>query len=341
MKPIDWLQLLRDNHVPFITEGANVKRGGVNIQCPFCGSADPSKHMGLNITTGHWACWRNSDHRGKSPVRLLMSLLRVPYGKALELAGMDPDSAPDPDGFDAVAARVMGRDSGVTRMEQVRREFLKMPREFQPIDFRTAARYGAQYMYGRGFDDIAVRSLRVEYQVHVAVDGEYRGRVLLPYFVNGELVAWTGRAYTKNAVIRYKDLALDDCLVPIKQTLYNHDALLKGGKWLLVNEGPIDALKIDVYGREFGVRAVGLSTNSMSEAQQFLLEEYSSNFDRVGFMMDNKPSGFGAVDSMKIKAKMAGVKNGALVGVPYGKKDAGELNAREALTFTESLSKEA
>jgi hypothetical protein len=68
MRPLDWRQLLTDNRVPFIERGPNVKRGEINIRCPFCGSADPSYHMGLNLDSGWWSCWRNKDqHSGKSP----------------------------------------------------------------------------------------------------------------------------------------------------------------------------------------------------------------------------------------------------------------------------------
>lgn len=152
MKTFDWLSLLRQQGIPFVDRGANVKRGEVNIKCPFCGTADPSHHLGLNLDTGWWACWRNNNHRGKSPLRLLMQLLRVPYWKARQMAGLDDDYV-DPEGFDAVAARIMGRGEKLTRPEQAktRREFLQFDRNFLEIDDRIKTRRFWNYLYDRGF----------------------------------------------------------------------------------------------------------------------------------------------------------------------------------------------
>jgi len=339
MKALAWRTILTEHGIKSIDRGANVKRGELNIQCPFCGSADPSYHMGLNLETGNWACWRNSDHRGKSPLRLLVKLLNISYGNARSLAGLD-ESVMDPDGFDAIAARVMGRDSRITRVEQVRREFLQMPSEFVPVVDRGAARRTYSYLLSRGFDAEGIEALGQFYGVRAAVGGAYKDRVVLPYYVDDELVAWTARAIGP-AEIRYKDLALDDCLVPIKQTLFNYDALTpiypaSMPAVLFVVEGPVDALKIDVYGEMSMVRAVGLSTNSMSDEQVYILEEFASRFCRVYIMLDNA-SVLGVVDSMRMKQRLRGIPNLAIMPVPYGLKDAGALSAFQAQSFIEDV----
>ena len=38
----NWRELLDEQRIAYIERGANVKRGEVNIRCPFCGAADPS-----------------------------------------------------------------------------------------------------------------------------------------------------------------------------------------------------------------------------------------------------------------------------------------------------------
>ena len=336
-KPLDWRGLLTEHGVRFVERGANVKRGEINIQCPFCGSADPSHHMGLNLEHGAWACWRNSDHRGKSPLRLLVKLLNISYGRARQLAGMD-ESMMDPDGFDAIAARVMGRDSRIVNPEHVRREFLSLPREFVPVREGGASSRFFAYLRGRGFDADGIEDLGAFYGVRAAISGAYKDRVVLPYYVDDQLVAWTARAIAP-AEIRYKDLALDDCLLPIKETLFNYDALTQGrphGCALLVVEGPMDALKIDCYGVDHGVRAVALSTNSMSEEQLYILEEFAPTFPRVFVMLDNA-SVLGVVDSMRMKQRLHGIPNLAIMPVPYGLKDAGEMTAFQARTFAHDL----
>ena len=337
MKPLDWRGVLTEHGVRFVDRGPNVKRGEINIQCPFCGSADPSHHMGLSLESGFWACWRNSEHRGKSPLRLLTKLLGISYGRARQIAGMTDHEPPDPDGFDAVAARVMGRDSSITRTGQVRREFLSLPREFVPLRMTGASSRFFAYLRGRRFAVPEIEEMSTIYSLRAAITGDYKDRLILPYFMDKELVAWTGRAIAP-AEVRYKDLPLDECLIPIKQTLFNYDALTVPRRQaaLVVVEGPLDALKIDAYGWDIDVRAVALSTNSISSEQVYMLEEFAPMFSKVIVMLDNA-STLGLVDSMRMKQTLQGVPNLAIMPVPYGLKDAAEMTPMQARDFTEDV----
>jgi hypothetical protein len=332
VRALDWRGLLTEHGVRFVERGANVKRGEINIRCPFCGSADPSFHMGLNLESGFWACWRNSMHRGKSPVRLLTRLLDLPYWKARRLAGLE-DREVDPDGFDAMASRLLGRDSG-TQTEHLPRRFLEHPDDHVPI-LEAPGPYLDYVRRVRCFQRDGLERLGAEYGVLAAFRGEDRGRIILPYFVDGDLVAWTGRAITQ-AEIRYKDLPLEECLVPIKQTLYNLDCRLDGGAALVVVEGPIDALKIDCFGRDHSVRAVALSTNSATDEQTYLIEDMAPEFSHVFFMMDHASS-LSIVDSMRMRARMRSIRNASTIEVPYGLKDAGEMTPRQVRNWAKEL----
>lgn len=334
MAAINWVRVLNSAGVEYVERGPNVKRGEINIRCPFCGQADPSHHLGLNLTNGWWACWRNQSHRGKSPLRLLVRLLGCTYAKACELAGISGDYV-DPDGFDAVAARVMRRD-GVERMEEIRRDFLQMPRSFIHLSMRGEARRHCEYLITkRGFREADLYWLTEQYDIRAGVGEGQKDRVVFPYYVNQELVAWTGRAIA-DAVIRYKDLSPEECLIPQKETLYNHDAALSGGETLLVVEGPMDTLKLDCYGAEWGMRAVGLSTNSISDQQIYLLEELSLNFRRTLVMMDNAGQ-LSVVDSIKMKDRMSQIHNLGFTRVPFGKKDGGDLSPTEVVHFARRM----
>lgn len=336
-RKIEWMQVLRENGIPFVDRGPNVARGHINIQCPFCGSADPSKHMGLELETGFWGCWRNNTHRGKSPLRLFTKLLNIPYWKGKKLLGLDEEGYIDPDGFDAVADRIMGRDSRVERIEQVRREFLDFPSEFETIRPQgTTARFYEYLAYERSFGERGVDRLSSDYAVSCAKRGRQAGRVILPYVMNGLLTAWTGRAIG-SASIRYLDLDRDECLIPPKESLFNHDCIIDGGRALLVVEGPVDALKIDVFGEPYGVRAVGLSTNSLSEEQAFLIEAAADQFTDLYFMMDNATS-LGIVDSMRMRSQLNHIPNlrGSLP-VPFDHKDAAQMTPKEARQWSQEL----
>lgn len=340
MRTFDWLRLLNEQRIPYIDSGANVKRGEVAVQCPFCGSADPSKHMGISLETGWWSCWRNrSQHSGKSPLRLIMRLLHVPYGRAREIAGLGDDYV-DPEGFDALAARLMGRNPDI-RPEQMDRRFLSLEDSFLPITSRIRTRRFWNYLYSaRGFDGASRAGEDVDvlcdlYQLRAGTEGGWSDRIILPYYLDGKLVTWTGRAIGP-ATIRYRDLRLDSSLLAPKDTLFNHDCILEGGKVLVIQEGPFDALKIDFYGRPYGVRSVALSTNSIKDAQVFLLQAAADNFERIIVMLDNATS-LGLVDSMRMKQALFFLNNVSIQPVPYGLKDAGDLSPEQVINWVHTL----
>ena len=335
MRAFDWERLLKEQRIPYVESGPNVKRGEFAIQCPFCGSADPSKHMGISPDTGWWSCWRNSaQHSGKSPLRLIMKLLSVPYAKARELAGLD-ESYIDPEGFDALAARVMGRDKGIVNPSADRR-FLDLDAGFVPITSRGRTHRVYDYLfYDRGFDDAKdVKYLCEDYKL-MAGTGRWADRVIIPYFQDGLLVTWTGRAIA-DSTVRYKDLSLDESLLAPKETLFNHDCMLEGGKALIIQEGPFDVLKVDFYGKQFGVRSVGLSTNSIKDQQAFLLQTAVGKFDKIILMLDTK-SQLGIVDSMRMKQELYFIDNLTIESVPYGAGDGGALFPEQVIAWAESL----
>lgn len=336
MRVFDWERLFKEQRVPYIESGANVKRGELAIQCPFCGSADPSKHMGVSPETGWWSCWRNrAQHSGKSPLRLIMRLLNVPYYRAREIAGLDADYV-DPEGFDAVAARVMGRNQEVIKPSGDDRRFLTLEEDFVTITPRGRTRRHWEYLfYDRGFDLDADVALLVKLYNLKAGTGKWSDRIIIPYYQDNKLVTWTGRAIA-TATIRYKDLSIDESLLAPKETLYNHDAMLVKGKALVLVEGPFDVLKIDFYGMQNGVRAVGLSTNSIKDQQAFLLQSAISNYEKVVVMLDTK-SRLGVVDSMRLKQELYFIPNLVIAPVPFDAGDGGALTPDQVIEWSATI----
>lgn len=333
----NWRNLLDEQRIAYIERGANVKRGEVNIRCPFCGAGDPSFHMGLSPETGWWACWRNSGHRGKGPLRLIVALLQVPYWKAREIAGLTKDYV-DPEGFDAVAARILGHDGVMAREPIPRPRTLTWPRYFTEIGQGQGWRHLRYLSDQRGFREHAPRLCRQYELMCCQDDPDWNNRVLMPYILDDHLVAWTGRAigYQK---IRYRDLPIEECLIPPKATLFNYDAIREGGLALIVVEGPVDTLKIDYFGRDVGVRSVGLSTNSMTDDQLYMLGDAVGQFRRILFMLDNATA-LGIVDSMRLRQRITHLPDTGIIPVPYGRKDAGELSPTEATEWADNLAEE-
>lgn len=331
VRVFDFRALFDKERIPYIERGANVKRGEANIRCPWCGAADPSMHLGINLTTGWYSCWRHKEgHSGKSPLRLLMRLLHVSYGEARELAGLG-EGYVDPEGYDALAARIMGRGS-IDTAPIPKGLVLEPDPGFYPImqdDVLTRRFY--LYLYGRYFDDVEDLSLKY----NLMADRK-ASRVIIPYTLDGCLTGWTGRAIG-NATIKYLDLPRDRCVVPLKESIYNFDEASKGGCCLVVVEGQIDVLKLDHYASPFDVHAVGLSTNSITPAQLYLLEELAAKYPQVVVMMDNKTT-FGFVDSMRMKQELSTLRTYVTIAsTPFHRSDPGELRPGEVQAWAKQV----
>lgn len=332
MKVLDWVSVFDANRVEYVDRGPNVKRGEINIRCPFCGTADPSHHMGINLETGWYACWRNKTaHSGKSPLRLLMALLHVSYERARDIAGFGNDYL-DPEGFDTLKARLQGLGSPAKARSS---RACIWPAEFVPITGRGFSRQHWRYLEYRGFDD--VEYLVERYRLSCTRTWPQSYRIILPFIVNGEIVTWTGRAIAASTA-RYLDQPLDDAAIPPKETFYNHDALVEGGEALVVVEGPVDVLKIDFYGRAHGVRAVGMSTSTMGESQTHLLAEARGRFRSMYVMGDQTNTGTGRVDSMRLRQQLGFIDGVRSLIPPYKLKDAGQMSPTQAETFAINLS---
>ncbi|MEM3858419.1 MAG: hypothetical protein QW478_03315 [Candidatus Micrarchaeaceae archaeon] len=70
-----WPQVLTSLGIPYKERGKNVGKNNVAIACPWCGD-DPSQHLNLSKDPNKpwYYCFRNPDHSGRNPFRLLEKL---------------------------------------------------------------------------------------------------------------------------------------------------------------------------------------------------------------------------------------------------------------------------
>lgn len=323
---VDIQAILARYSVEFITRGANVKRGNINIKCPFCGAADPSHHMGIFLDTGGYACWRNKTHRGGNPARLLSKLINVSFGEAARILGIN--TGPDLSEFNETIKRFA---AGPQEQERKVVKGLTFPRHFRRIVNKWPLEAYWYYLMDRGFDD--VRSLCDEYSLLADLTGDMSSRIILPVIQHGLLVGWSGRAIGR-AELRYKDLAEEDCAVPIKQTLYNGDEATTG-RYLIVVEGQFDVLKADFYGKAFDFRTVGLYTNSMTDEQLYALMDASDHVEKVFFAMDMEKQMHQVHSSMMLW--QSGIRNAAPLRIPGGYKDFGDVPPHKLVDYFQGL----
>ncbi len=194
-------------------------------------------------------------------------------------------------------------------------ESLQLPLEFRRIHNEGMRAKFWHYLRQRRFDDVA--TLVDTYDLRCCFSGRWRDRIIIPFYQQGELIGWTGRALI-NPIVAPRYLSSSEA---VKNTVFNEDNLT-GGKLLFITEGPFDALKVDYYGRQLGAAATCTFGTSLTIDQIAILHAICPRYERVVVLFDQdavEPAFF-AQDWLR------GVKVGSL---PWGTKDPGDLSANQ------------
>lgn len=324
---MDWVRLLEDNKIEYVTRGPNTKRGEVSIKCPWCGEDDPSQHLGINLLAESWGCLRNARHRGYSSAYLIATLLRVSIHQAKIIRKQyevsDPDSLLD-------ATKLFSDDDDAGDAVAEPTSPTTLPNDFRYIEDEGLTRPYFQYLIRRGFPKPG--SLIRYFGLRAALLGRFKGRLIIPVWGGPRktaLIGWTGRAIGK--VIdapRYKESGPE-----LKATVLNFDNLRRdGGKLLTVVEGPIDALKLDYFGVKLEARATCLFGANMTPAQAGALNELCRRFDRVNLMLDPD-----AVQQAFDARDWLIAPNVSFTPVPEGAEDPGAMNGFQVVNYVREM----
>ena len=310
---VDWRALLSSIGVQWKDKGNNCSRGHVNINCPFCHD-DPSFHAGINEETGHYSCWRNTNHWGSDPARLLQKLTRS-RTQALALL-----------------------EKYETGIPITKREPVEKPRNGEWDKFLPASENDAcmDYLWNRGFDDPerVANQAGLKYARH----GVYQHRLLMPLY-DHEMVAraWTGRALRDDVAMRYKTEAHpDSALLIYTDAVLCGLAKAAGNMSVIVVEGPMDALKINSYKEDRDILAIGLTGLKAPEGRFYTLSKIKPK--RIFLCLDdNSP--------LAIRAKLRKIADrdapALSVKVPDGFHDPGEMPQNKVNPWIKGFLREA
>lgn len=298
---IDWPALLRSHGIEFVESGPKVSRGNILVDCPWCGDHYKGYPMlGISLKGKGWGCWRNQQHRGKSPRRLLSGLLGIGISQAQALLDGSRGSLGADDEISRKVKAMRSGDDDI--LIEGLDELLVFPDEIKPIQDQGPGRHFIGYLRERGWskDEAAVAIWR--YKLRYAFKGAFSYRLVIPIFnIANELVTWTGRTIAPDIEPRYKTLSLDpekakEEEVPvaranIKDCLFGEqDILTKMGRGLIVCEGPLDAIRVDQVGRSHGVMGTCLFGKTFSDDQIDKLAQASPYFGKKLLLLDQDAS---------------------------------------------------
>jgi hypothetical protein len=312
---MDWPAFLTDHSIEYVTSGSNTRKGQISIKCPYCGNDDPSEHLSISLTKDAFGCWRNAEHAGRKPYSLVAALLGCSFAQARLIVSQ----------YDAADPGALG--DALTLFEsasEARKAVtgpLKLAPEFRPITPQGNAKRFWHYLEGRGFDDVT--RLAAEYGLLCCHSGQYKDRIIIPLYDDGQLLGWTGRAI-QNVVLAPRYLSTGPA---ITETIYNLDQLT-GADCLCITEGPFDALKVDYYGKKHGIRATCLFGVNATMSQIGLLRSVTPRFKQVKLLFDQDAVGpmFQIIDWLS-------APNVVIGHLPQGVTDPGNLTAKQVLAL--------
>lgn len=261
--------------IDHLDRGPNVARGHINIKCPFCGD-DPSYHLGIELSSGAWGCYRNVRHRGRAPHYLIQALAHCSQAEAKRL--VEEGSEYLKVGLEVLEAELQGLEEESEEHDRT----LHWPGECRKIDSSRMAKPYLRYLQSRGFDQDDLLAVCKRYRLRFANTGVWKQRLLIPVRLEGRMVGWTGRAIGESE-IRYRAHPFGKT---IKRYLLNEDHARQGGEVLVVVEGPLDTLKLDWYGAPHGVVVVGLMGASWTPAQVARVVRLGERFRRTVALLD-------------------------------------------------------
>lgn len=241
-KIVDVKKVLQEQNVFFAESGKNVTVGWVNVNCPFC--HDPSWHLGINLTSNRCSCWKC----GKS-ISFWNYLKEVFDFNNTELweifnkhellgyvdtrtAKLAPGGGTTGAGDTKAISKVSLPSKALQRPLKVHSEYLKK-RNFHPK--QLTAYYRLRFT-GAFSNYITKDKTRIDFKY----------RILIPVFMHGKLVNFTGRDVTGvPGAVRYKNCPNDEAIVSTRNCIYNYDNV---GDVALIVEGPTDVWRMEGYG---------------------------------------------------------------------------------------------
>lgn len=316
---MDWLNFLEGNRIAYDTRGKNVSGNHVAIACPWCGSEDPSRHLVISLNGAGWHCWRKHQHRGRSAIKLICALLHCSVDQARAIAGERNPIVPE---------SLTDMVNSVMQPDQIDNQPLDMPGEFKAFRGQYSSRRFSQYLHSRKFPTPVIAEMTKTHDIYYAMTGPFFGRVLfMVHSSDGDLMAWSGRSIYPSEKLRYKTEG------PTGDYLLWLDRLPRPRSHTLVLcEGPMDALKVSVFGKSLGIDATCCFTSTPTRRQIDHLYQLRPRYKNLCIMLDQ-----GEVANTLWTADALAPLNGAAVWLTPAHKDPGEISSSDELRQTMGL----
>jgi hypothetical protein len=298
----DWLTFFNKYNIDYTRKGHTTNNVGIN--CPFCNDSKDKQYLGVSLTGKGWSCWKfQKAHGGVSPYRLIIALIGCSYTEAVKIVQDDERVVhkTTEDRFLSDFHRLLGVNKPSVPVYEPPTS-LGFLNEFKPLDATSMSRRLVYpYLNRRGYtDDRQIDWLADHYRLRFAYNGVFAYRIIIPVYMHGELITWTGRTISDDEDLRYDTLSPDPvkainrsvpcAMLSIKDTIFDYDNLLDGGDTLAVTEGPFDAMRITFLGKRYGILGTCLYNKTLAPVQASLLGDLTDKFNKYFNLFDEGES---------------------------------------------------
>lgn len=286
-------KLFRDYDVPY---SLKVNKGWVNVNCPYCDEKKTSFNLGFNPSGNYYHCWKSKHLYPLEEV--LATLLHIPESSVK-----------------GILSDYQGVGEILPERRRTKINHLELPSHtFTPVE--------RAYLKKRGFEP---KYLFKKYRiVGGGIDGDWKFRIIIPVYYNGQLMSWTGRSILSKKKLkqleipRYKNLAIEKSVKNIKELFFNIDNCKS--KSVVLTEGPFDVLRFD------GEAICSMGTE-LTEGQIALLAE---RFEKIFILFDNEPEAQEKARKFGLQISAIGVEVEKVDAFgDFGKNDMGECTPEE------------
>ena len=176
------IQLLDDYNIPYQTEGhKHCRPGWANMKCPFC-EGNPGMHLGVNLSTGQWFCWRCG---WKPESQALGKLLGIKEEKAKS---------------------ILKQYSGTSFITKSQNHAIQFKPFKEPSNTDILSKSHNRYLEKRGYDPDEIKRVwglkgtgPVSFLDHI----DFKHRIIAPILWGGEQVSFQARDITERSSLRY------------------------------------------------------------------------------------------------------------------------------------------
>lgn len=264
-------QLFQDYHIVFATHGhKHTREGWIQVSCPFCTGSE-GYHLGFSIEAQIFNCYRCGRHTKKETIK---ALLNISWRESTEI--------------------IQRYETDKTKNKyKSNKQYSAKPTQL-PMEAKPLQQEHIEYLEKRNFNpQEIIDKWEILGTNHL---GDYKKRIIIPIFYDGELASYQGRDITGKQLEKYKACRIPEEYVHHKDLLYGIDNVPHDK--IIVCEGVMDVWRLG-YGAvcTFGVRYTKKQLLSMMQ------------FNEVAIMYDMDAPGITAAQNLSNELNLIGKKS--------------------------------